>query len=84
VFVNEVDDLFDSFSGVTRYPDHGKLLHCHLTSTIKHMEYWRSAVDKVKTWTFLNKESEPMPLPPTQTGCFITMRCCAACMEEGE
>ena len=24
-----------------------------LTSTMKHMEYWRSAVDKVTTWTFL-------------------------------
>jgi hypothetical protein len=37
------------------------------------MEYWRSAVDKVKTWTFLNKESEPMHLPPSQTGWLITM-----------
>jgi len=37
-----------------------ELVHCHLTITSKHMEYWRSAVHKVKTWTFLNKESEPM------------------------
>ena len=49
----------------------GKLLGCRLTSTSKHMEYWRSAVDKVKTWTFLNKESEPMRPPPSQT-CWLT------------
>jgi hypothetical protein len=37
------------------------------------MKYWRCAVDKVKTWTFLNKESEPMHLPPSQTSCLITI-----------
>jgi len=67
-FVKEVDDLFDSFTGVTSSPDRGKLLRCRLTSTSKHMEYWRSAADKVKTWTFLNKESEPMHSPPSQIG----------------
>ena len=70
-FVKVVDDLFDSFNGVTRFPDHGKVLRCRLTSTNKHMEYWRSAIDKVKTWTFLNKESEPMCPPPSQTGWLI-------------
>ena len=86
-FVKEVDDLFNSFSGVTRCPDHGKLLRCHLTSTSKHMEYWRravtstskhmeywrSAVDKVKTWTFLNKESKPMHPPPSQSSWLISI-----------
>jgi len=37
------------------------------------MVYWRSAADKVKTWTFLNKESEPMRPPLSQTGCLITI-----------
>jgi len=32
-----------------------------------------SAADKVKTWTFLNKESEPMQPPPSQTGWLITI-----------
>ena len=72
-FAKEVDDLFDSFSGVTSSPDHGKLLRCRLTSTSKHTEYWRSAADKVKTWTFLNKESEPMSPPTSQTGWLITI-----------
>jgi len=47
LFAQEVVDLFDSFIGVAHYPEHVRLLHCLLTSTIKHMEYWRSAVDKV-------------------------------------
>ena len=63
----------DSFIGITRYPDRGKLVHCHLTSANKYMEYWKSAVDKVKTWTFLNKESEPVHPPPSQTGWLITI-----------
>ena len=72
-FVKEADDLFDSFIGVTHSPDHGKLLRCHLTSTTKHMEYWRSAVDNIKPWTFLNKESEPMHPPHSQTHWLITI-----------
>jgi len=71
-FVKEVVDLFDVI-GVAHSPDRGKLLCCHLTSTSKHMEYWRGAVDKVKTWTFLNKDSEPMLCPPSQTGWLLTI-----------
>jgi len=37
------------------------------------MVYWRSAVDREKTWTFLNKESEPMCPPPTQKSWLITI-----------
>jgi hypothetical protein len=77
IFVKEAGDLFHSFSGVMRYPDHGTLLCCHLTGTRKHVEQWGSAVVKVKSWTFPNNESGPMhPPPPSQTGCS------AACMEE--
>jgi hypothetical protein len=73
MFVKEVDDLFYSFSAVTRSPDHRKLLRCHLASTTKHEEYWRSAADEVKTWTFLNKNNESMHPPPSQTGWLITI-----------
>ena len=72
-FVKEVDDIFDRFFGVARCPDHGKILRCCLTSTSNDMEYWRSAVDKEKTWTFLNKQSEPMRLSPSQTGWLIAI-----------
>jgi hypothetical protein len=37
------------------------------------MEYWRSAVDEVKTWTFVNKDSEPVLPPPSQTGWLLTI-----------
>jgi hypothetical protein len=53
LFIKDVDDLFDSFIGIASYPDHGRLSHCLLTSTIKHMEYRRRAVDNVITWTVL-------------------------------
>jgi len=53
LFVKDVGELLDSFSGVARYHNHGRLLHCLLTSTVRHMEFWRSAVDKGTTWTFL-------------------------------
>jgi hypothetical protein len=36
-FVKEVDDLFDSFIGVT-HPDHERLLLRLLTNTIRHKE----------------------------------------------
>jgi len=49
LFAKEVDDLLHSFIGVARYPDHGRLLHCLLTSTISYTDYWRSAVDNVTT-----------------------------------
>jgi hypothetical protein len=78
IFVKETDDCSDRFSGVTCYLDCGKLVHCCFTSTSKHMEHRRSAVDKVKSWTFLKNESEPVCPAPFQTGCS------ALFMEEGE
>ena len=72
-FVKEVDALFDNFIGVTRSPGRGKHLPCRLTRITKHMEYWSSAVNKVKSRTFLNSESEPMHPPPSQTGWLITI-----------
>jgi hypothetical protein len=67
MFVQETDNLFDNFIDVSRYPDRGKLLRYRLTSTIKHSEHWRSALDKGKSWNFLKNEYEPMRPPPAQT-----------------
>jgi hypothetical protein len=50
LFIKDVDDIFDSCIDIARYPDHGRLLHCLLTSTIKHMGYRRSAVESVINW----------------------------------
>ena len=47
LFAQEVDDISDSFIDVAHCLDHGRLLHNLLIRTIKHMEYWRSAFDKV-------------------------------------
>jgi hypothetical protein len=35
LLVKEVDDLFDSFNVAARYPNHGRLLHFLLTSSIR-------------------------------------------------
>jgi len=67
MFVKETDNLFDNFSDVSRFPDLGKLLRYRLTSAIKQREHWRSVPDKVKSWNFLNKESEPTRPSPSQT-----------------
>jgi hypothetical protein len=37
----------DSFIVVTCYPDHGRLFDFLLTNTIRHMEYWSSAIENV-------------------------------------
>jgi hypothetical protein len=73
MFVKETDNLFDTFSDVSRYPDRGKLLRYRLTSSIKHREYWRSVLDKVKSSNILNKESEPVRPPPSLTVWLITI-----------
>ena len=67
MFVKETDNLFDTFTDVSRYLDRGKLLRYCLASSIKHTEHWRSVLEKVKSWNILNKESEPVRPPPSQT-----------------
>jgi len=55
MFVKGFVDPFDNFIGVLCCPYCRKLLRCHFTSTGKHLEDWRSADDKMKSRTFLNK-----------------------------
>jgi hypothetical protein len=72
-FVKENDSLFDSFNGVAHNPNHKKVLRCRLSSTSKHLEHWQNAASKIKSWTFLNKECEPIRTPPSQTGWLTTI-----------
>jgi len=44
-FVREVGNWFDSFIGVSCYTECGEVL-----------EHWKNAVDKAKSWIFLDKE----------------------------
>jgi hypothetical protein len=73
MFVKDVDDLFDSFSGVAHDHEQFKVLRCCLSSTSEHLEFWRNGISKVKNWTFLNKKSEWILPPLAQTGWLITV-----------
>jgi hypothetical protein len=44
-FVKEADNCSDSFSGVSRYTECGTVLG-----------HWKNAVNKAKSWIFLDKE----------------------------
>jgi len=72
-FVKETDSLFDSVNGVPRNPNHRKVLRCRLSSTTEHLEHWKNAASKIKSWTFLNKECEQIRSSPSQTGWLITI-----------
>ena len=52
VFLKEVD----CFIGVTCCSDQSKIWNCRISSMSNLLELWQNAVDKVKGWTFLNKE----------------------------
>ena len=82
-FVKENDSLFDSFNGVAHNPNHKKVLRCRLSSTRKHLEHWQNAASMIKSWTFLNKECEPIRTPPSQTG-WLTTIAAVQCVEKGE
>jgi len=43
-----------TFSHVTRFHIHGKNLNCHINSANNQLELWRSAISKIKSYTFLN------------------------------
>ncbi|PNF31489.1 hypothetical protein B7P43_G00752 [Cryptotermes secundus] len=71
VFVEEVDNLFDSFNGGTSVGQ-GKTLHCPLSDNRPHIELWKKASMGIKSWIFL-KDGKPTFLhpPPSQNGWLI-------------
>jgi hypothetical protein len=52
-FVEEVDNLFDSFNGGMRV-DIGKTLFCPLSDDSSHLGHWTKASMGVSSWIFLN------------------------------
>ncbi|PNF15720.1 hypothetical protein B7P43_G12478 [Cryptotermes secundus] len=70
-FVEEVDNLFDSFNGGTSV-GRGKTLRCPLSDNSPHIELWKKASMGIKSWIFL-KDGKPAFLhpPPSQNGWLI-------------
>jgi hypothetical protein len=70
-FVEQVDNLVDSFSGGT-HVDQGTILHCQLSNNSLHTEHWKEASIGINNWIFL-KDGKPGFLypPPSQTGWLI-------------
>jgi hypothetical protein len=62
MFVKEHDDLSDCFHPVCVVLIAGSfcIAKYQFTSSSKHLVHWRRAIDKVYSWTFLNKESDIM------------------------
>jgi hypothetical protein len=56
-FVEQVDNLFDSFNGGTRV-DQGKTLRCPLSDNSPHIEHWKKASMGINSWIFL-KDGKP-------------------------
>ncbi|KAJ4434141.1 hypothetical protein ANN_16461 [Periplaneta americana] len=56
----------DSFNGVTVYPQHGKNLHCRLSSTSKHLEYWKKVLLWSETGNFSMRKLNVTSPPPSQ------------------
>lgn len=52
-FVNQVDELFDSFNGSSKFPPTGKEVKCLVTAESPHTLYWSKALKMVKGWRFL-------------------------------
>jgi hypothetical protein len=48
VFVEEVDNLFESFNGGTRV-DTGKMPHCPLNDNSPHIVHWMKAIMGINT-----------------------------------
>ncbi|KAH1021655.1 hypothetical protein HUJ04_011146 [Dendroctonus ponderosae] len=69
-FLNHMDTLFDSFNGRAAAPP-GKILKCAVTEGSPHLEYWKQAFEKVKTWRFQRRtkaEGIKLSKPPSPIG----------------
>jgi hypothetical protein len=70
-FIEQVDNLFDSFNGGTRV-DPGKRVCCPLSDICPHIEHLEKASMQINSWIFL-KDGKPAffhPLP-SQNGWLV-------------
>ena len=73
VFVEEVDQLFDSLNGNKHASQFKKLLR-PLSSDSPHMGYWDKASIGVSSWIFLKDGKCAFnKLPPSQTGWLVSI-----------
>jgi len=73
VFVEEVDQLFDSFNGNIQAPKFKNLLR-PLSSDNPHMVYWDKAGVGVSSWTFLKDGKPAFNKPPlSQNGWLVNI-----------
>ena len=84
IFVEEVNNLFDSFNGVAKpyevhkYECQNFKLRCRMTDKTDHILFWNYVKDKVRKWAFLKHQddlesaSSPPKMytrrPPSQDG----------------
>ena len=63
VFVDDIDELFDSFNSL-KHAAPGKALRSPLTDNNPHIGHWTKACMGIKGWIFL-KDSKPAFEKPT-------------------
>jgi hypothetical protein len=73
VFVDDVDELFDSFNSV-KHGASGKPLRSPLSDKSPHIDHWTKASMGIKSWIFL-KDGKPAfkKPPPSQNGWIVVI-----------
>ena len=71
VFVDDVDELFDSFNSV-KHGASGKALRSPLSDKSPHIDHWTKASMAIKSWIFLkDRKLAFKQLPPSQNGWIV-------------
>lgn len=76
-FVQQVDELFDSFNGSQFKGIEGKELKCCITENSAHISYWSKAFELVKAWRYQRRTKSGVILnskPPSQIGWLTSLR----------
>ncbi|KAJ8913092.1 hypothetical protein NQ315_006594 [Exocentrus adspersus] len=76
-FIQQVDELFDSFNGSQITPPTGKDIKCLVTDDSAHQSYWKKAFQIIKKWKFkrFTKQGNLRTTkPPSQIGWLTSIR----------